>query len=267
VLTGLCVGAWVWVVLRQFPGMGGWGGADAAEALLLVTAVLATVSTVARQVSLQNALMAAGIIGVIGGTAHWASYVTAIPFGPLRFLHATGTSPVQEWFFVPALLWVAVLLNARGVARALLGPASGRPNQGTHLLWMSALLVVTLAMALEPFASTAHHYWLWGDTRLKVTWHTAPLSCLFGWGAVGIIASFAATPCLIIKHPRPGPPPTDPAWLWAMAGTLFAVGNGANGLWPGTAMAVANVGLAMVALWRNRARTDVGGRRQEARRR
>jgi hypothetical protein len=251
-------GAWLWVVLRQFPALPALRTAGWPEALLLVTAAMVTVWTLARQVSLQNALAAAVLVGLVGGTAHWASHATSVPFGPLRFHHALGNSPFQEWFFVPTLLWVVLLLNARGVARALLVTQTPHRNHGLHLLGLSTLLVVAMAMALEPFASTVHRHWLWGETRLPVTWHNVPLSGLFAWGAVSIIASFAATPFLINKHPRPGPPAAEPAWIWAMAGGLFAVGTGAHGLWPAATVGALNAALAVAAGRRVRIRCAAG---------
>jgi hypothetical protein len=243
-------------MLRQIPGLSLLPDASWPEALLLVAALLVTVSTLALQVSLQSALMAAGVIGLVGGSAHWISYVTGVPFGPLQFPHAYGATPFQEWFFVPAVIWVVLLLNARGLARLILEGASKHPHHGYHLLALSILLMVAMAMSIEPFASTVHHYWLWGETRLPVTWQGVPLSCLFAWATVSVIGSFAAGPFLIDKHPRPRPPAREPAWIWALSSGLFAVGTAVHGLWPATIMAGVSGALAVggaVRVWSKRA--------------
>lgn len=235
---------WGLVLLRQFPALSTVGGANWPEAVLLVAVLVVTVSSLAQQISLQSALMGAGMIGMIGSVAHWASYVSGVPFGPLHFPHAYGTTPFQEWFFVPACIWVAMLLNARGLARLILKPLAKHRHHGLHLLGLSTLLVVAMAMVLEPYASTGHRYWFWGDTRLPVTWQNVPLSCLFAWGVVSIIASVAATPVLINKHPRPAAPSGDAALIWAMMSGLFAVGTAVNGLWPATIVGGLNCAIA-----------------------
>ena len=121
-----------------------------------------------------------------------------------------------------------------------------------------------MAMALEPFATAVHHYWLWGETRLPVTWHTVPVSCLFAWASMSIIASLAATPFLIDKHPRPAPPGREPAWIWALMSGLFAAGTALSGLWPATVVAILNAALALgadavVRRRRSRSRAGAGG--------
>jgi len=156
---------------------------------------------------------------------------------------------------VPAVIWVVLLLNARGLARLILEGASKHPNHGYHVLGLSVLLVVAMVMSMEPFASTGHRYWLWGETRLPVTWQGVPLSCLFAWGAVSVIASIAAMPFLIDKHPRPLPPAREPAWIWALLSGLFAIGTAVHGLWPATLMAGVNGALAAgvaFRVWRKR---------------
>jgi hypothetical protein len=247
------------VLVRQLPSVELLVDESWPEAMLLLAGLLVIVSSLARQISLQNALAAAGIVGLVGGAAHWASYVTGVPFGPLQFPHAFGHSPFQEWFFVPAVIWTVVLLSARGVARLLLEPGARNRNHGWHLLGLSVLLVVVMAMALEPYASSVHRYWLWGETRLPVTWQGVPLSCLFAWGVVSVIASFAAAPLLINKHPRPAPPAREPAWIWAMTSGLITVATALHGLWPASAVAAANGALAVgvdLVTWRRRSRSS-----------
>jgi hypothetical protein len=256
-LFGLFLVLWILALGRQLPGLGWLSDARWAEAAWLAAAAFLTVSSLARQISLQNALMAAGVIGLVGGAAHWSSLVTQIPFGPLRFPHAVGLSPFQEWFFVPVLIWVVLLLNARGLARLILRPVAKHPNRGLHLLCLSTCLMLAAALALEPFASAVHRYWLWGQTRLPVTWLGVPLSGLLAWTVVSVIASLAATPFLIDKHPRPAPPDRGPAWIWALLNGLFAVGTAVHGLWPAvvvaTLSAVAATTLGLVD-WRRNAR-------------
>lgn len=260
-LVGVLFLLWAGGWLRQFPDLPFVSAAHWPAAALLVAAGLVTGSTLALQVSLQSALTASAVIGLVGGSAQWLSYVTGVPFGPVQFPHAYGTSPFQEWFFVPALIWVILVLNARGLARLILEPVSTHRNHGLHLLGLSTVLVVAMTMALEPFAGNVHRYWLWGATRLPVTWQGVPLSCLFASGVVNIIASLAATPFLIDKHPRPLPPAFEPGWLWVLMAVLFATGTALHELWPATFVAGLNGVIALGAIlvaWRRRSRSGPG---------
>ncbi len=245
---------WVVVLARQFPALSWLDKADWAEPCLLVAALLFTVSSLARQIPLQNALLAACVIAVVGGAAHWSSAVAGIPFGPIRFPQAQGTTPLQEWFCVPAVLWVVLLLNARGVARLILEPRARHRNHGWHVIGLAAGLMLLMSLALEPFASVVHHYWLWGETRLPFTWQGAPLSALVAWGVVSVIGLMAATPALIDKHPRPARPSTDALWMWVLLSLLLAAGTAVAGLWIPAGVAAANalLALAMFGIARRR---------------
>jgi hypothetical protein len=232
---------WAVVLARQFPSLSWLTKADWAEPSLLVVALLVTVSSLARQIPLQNALLAACVIALAGGAAHWTSSVAGVPFGPIRFPQAQGATPFQEWFCVPAVLWVVLLLNARGVARLLLERRARHRNHGTNIIGLTALLMAVMALVLEPFASVAHHYWLWGETRLPITWQGAPLSALFAWGVVSVISLMLATPALLDKHPRPAPPSTDALLMWILMNLLFGAGTAVAGLRLPAGVALANV--------------------------
>lgn len=237
---------WALVLVRQIPGFSWQAEARWPEAVVLVLAAWVTVAGLARRISLQSALMAAGVIGGLGGAAHWASYVTRVPFGPLQIPCAEGPSPFQGWFVFSGLIWAVLLLNARGLARLILEPVAGHPHHGLRLLVLSAFLMLVLVLAMEPFGSTAHHYWLWGETHLPLSWQGVPLSCVLAWAGVSVIASLAATPFLINKHPRPAPAAREPAWIWTLLSVLFAVGNAVHGLWPAAGVAMGS-GVAAAA--------------------
>jgi hypothetical protein len=244
-------------MLRQFPATRFLPDADWPEGFLLVAALLVTGSAYARHISLQSTLMASCVIGFIGAVAHWISEASAIPFGPIHFPGSLDASPLQETFWVSAMMWVVLLLNARGMARLILTRRSKHRHHGLHLMGVSLLLILLMVMAMEPFASTVHHYWLWGETRLPFTWQGVPLSSLFAWCVVGSVASVAATPFLIAKRPHPLPLTGEPAWLWILISILFAVGTALAGLWPATGVAVLNGALGIwVALLAERRRRD-----------
>lgn len=242
-LLYLFIMAWFLVALREIPGMPFLREAFWLDGVFLVMAMLTTVSTLSRQIPFQNVLMAAPIIALIGAAAHWTSFVSGIPFGPIHVLHANGNSIFQEWIAALALVWVVAVLNARGVAHLLLQSRVGRPNYGLHVMLMTAALVVGLGLGIEPFASRVHRYWLWGETRLPVTWYGAPLTCLFAWGSVTLIALVAATAVLIRKHPSPMAPSLRPLLVWTLLNLLFALAGLVNHLWT---VAATSLGVALV---------------------
>jgi len=93
-----------------------------ADAIVVVLAVASTLVSLAGQLPAQNVALAAAIVGIMGGAIHVLGAFTGIPFGPITYapqsgLRLLGTAP---WFM--PLLWIIIILNARGVARLILRP-------------------------------------------------------------------------------------------------------------------------------------------------
>lgn len=213
---------------HRLPGKPGWP-----EAVLLFTATLATLTALARQLPVQNALLSAVIIAAIGTTAHVFGAVTAIPFGPFRFTEAAGPRIFNLVSWAVPMLWVAVVLNSRGVARLILRPWRKLRAYGFWLIGLTVILTVLLAAALEPFASAVKRYWFWEPTRLPFTWAGAPITSFLGWFVVTLLIMAFAAPPLIDKRARPvsRPPDYQPLILWLLGLVLFATGTALNQLW------------------------------------
>jgi putative membrane protein len=195
------------------------------EAMLVLSVTLTTVVALTGHLPLQNVLLATGIIALIGSAAHALCAVTAIPFGPIAF---SNVGPkffdVLPWS-VP-FLWVAVVLNSRGVARLILRPWRKLRTYGFWLMGVTAVLAVLFDLALEPFASKVRFFWVWRETKFPVSWCGVPIVNFLGWLVTALLILAFAAPALINKQvrPRQSPPDYHPLVVWLLALTLFAVG-------------------------------------------
>lgn len=212
----------------RLPGKPGWP-----EAILLFTAMLATLTALTRQLPVQNVLLAAVIIAALGTVAHGIGALTGIPFGPIQFTEASGPRLFNLVSWAVPMLWVLLVLNARGVARLILRPWRKLRAYGFWLIGLTVVLTVLLAGAFEPFAGPVKRYWLWEPTRLPVTWVGAPITSFLGWFVVTLLIMAFAAPPLIDKRPRPvsRPPDYHPLIVWLLALVLFATGSAMNQLW------------------------------------
>lgn len=213
---------------RQLPGKPGWP-----EALLVFTAMLATLTALARQLPMQNTLLGALVIGGIGTVAHGIGALTAIPFGPFRFMEAAGPRIFDTISWAVPMLWVLVVLNSRGVARLILRPWRKVRAYGFWLIGLTVGLTVLWEAALEPFAVVVKHYWHWQPTRLPITWGSAPLTNFLGWFVATLLIMAFVTPVLIDKRARPAsrPPDYHPLIIWLLALILFGTGAALRQLW------------------------------------
>lgn len=216
----------------RLPGKPGWP-----DAVLVLATTLATLMSLSRQLPGQNVILAALVIGLIGGIIHGVGAATAIPFGPFSYITNAGPKffGVLAWP-VPAI-WIIAILNSRGVARLILRPWRKLRNYGFWLIGLTAALTVLFDLALEPFATRVKHFWIWGPTKFPFAWHGAPLVNFLGWLITALLILAFATPALINKqqHPKKSPPDYHPLGVWLLALALFAIGAAAHKLWPATA--------------------------------
>lgn len=216
------------------PGKPGWP-----EALMLCLAILATISALSRHLPLQNVLLAATVIAFIGGGAHGIGAATAIPFGPFQYMEAIGLQLGYLPWPIP-LLWVAIVLNARGVARLILRPWRKVRAYGFWLMGITIAVTVLTDVALEPFASVVKRYWLWHPTRIPLTWGGAPVTNFMGWLLTASLILAFATPALIDKRVRPKQriPDYHPLIVWVSGIVLCGTGAAIHQLWLATGYCV-----------------------------
>jgi uncharacterized membrane protein len=215
----------------ELPGKPGWP-----EALLLVLATAGTISALARQLPLQNVLLAASVIALMGGAVHALGVTMGIPFGPFLFGAEAGPHLFKTLPWALPLIWVVAILNSRGVARLVLRPWRKIRNYGFWLIGLTALLTTMFDLALDPFAARVKHYWFWLPTKFPVAWQGAPLVNFLGWAAVSLLILAFVTPVLINKNPVRRTPDFHPLAVWLGAILLFGLAAGLHGLWPAAAL-------------------------------
>jgi len=219
---------WQTISQQPLPGKPGW-----AEALLVITLTLTTLANLSRQLPGQNVLLAAAIIGVVGGIAHAIGAATAIPFGPFAYADSCGPRFFNTLAWPIPALWIIIVLNSRGVARLILRPWRKLKNYGFWLIGITTALVILFDLALEPFASQVNRYWLWLPTTFPINWQGVPLVNSLGWLVATLLMLVFATPPLINKQSRSRKtvPDYHPLIVWLLGLGLFATGAGTHQLW------------------------------------
>jgi len=224
------------VVPIRLPGKPGWP-----EAVLILAALLPTLISYTRWLPLQNVLLAAVVIGLMGGGIHAVGAATAIPFGPFSYTESAGPRILGMLAWPLPFLWIIVILNSRDVARLILRPWRKLRSYGFWLIGVTVVLTVLFAVAFEPFAVAVKRYWLWHPTRLPLTWGGAPMTNFLGWFVTALLILAFATPALIDKRQQRStnrPPNHHPLIIWLLAVVLFAVGAATKQLWLATGVSI-----------------------------
>lgn len=223
------------ITRSALPGNPGWP-----EALLVIVTTLATLVSLARILAGQNVLLAAAIIGLLGGIAHGMGAKTAFPFGPFVFSEAAGPQFFNVLAWPMPLIWIIAILNARGVAKLILRPWRKLKSYAFWLIGVTATLVVLFDLALEPYAAYVNRYWLWLPTKFPFTWYGAPIVNFFGWVLTALLILAFTTPSLSKKPARTNKNRLDyhPLVVWLLALALFATCAFQNQLWPAAGLCV-----------------------------
>jgi uncharacterized membrane protein len=209
------------------------GNARWPDGLLVVLTTATVLASLTRQLPAQNVMLASAIIAFLAGAAQTLGALTAIPFGPYFYTDKIGQQVFHPLPWAVPLLWIAVILASRGVARLMLRPWRKTQTYGFRLIGLTTLLVVLLDVGLEPFATRVKHFWFWNPTKLKFDWYSTPWVNFFGWAVTALLILAFATPSLINKKPMPQPPPDySPLIVWLLLNLLFATGAAMHQLWP-----------------------------------
>jgi uncharacterized membrane protein len=201
------------------------------EAVLVLAATAASMIGLARQLPMQNVLLASFIIAGIGGAAHTINALTHVPFGPYLYTGAAG----PRWFGVLPwpipLIWIVAILSSRGVSRLILRPWQQTHRYGFWVIGFTVLLSLIFDLGLEMFAVKINHLWLREPLRFMPEWYGTPLTHLLAWIVVTLLILALATPSLIRKSPAQAPPDYQPLAVWMSLNTFFAVAAAAHQLW------------------------------------
>ena len=215
----------------DLPGKPSWP-----EALLILLATISSITALARQLPLQNVLLAAAVIALIGGAVHALGVTTGIPFGPFLFGVEAGARLFKTLPWMVPLIWVVAVLNSRGVVRLILRPGEKSDNYGFWLIGLTAGLTMLFDLAFDPFASRVKHYWLWMPTKFPLTWQGAPLVNFPGWAIVALLMLAFVTPAFINKNPQRRAPDFHPLAVWLGAILLFGSASALHGMWAAVAL-------------------------------
>jgi uncharacterized membrane protein len=215
----------------DLPGRAGWP-----DALLILLATVSTITALARQLPLQNVLLAASVIALMGGAVHALGVTMGIPFGPFIFGADAGLQLCKTLPWAMPLIWVVAIMNSRGVVRLILRPWRKIRSYGFWLIGLTAVLTMLFDLAFDPFASRVKHYWLWMPTKFPVTWQGAPLVNSFSWAAVALLMLVFVTPALINKNPARRVPDFHPLAVWLGAILLFGIASAMHGMWVAVAL-------------------------------
>jgi uncharacterized membrane protein len=163
---------------------------------------------------LQNVLLAAFVIALMGGAVHALGVTMGIPFGPFLFGPEAGPQLFKTLPWAMPFIWVVAVLNSRGVVRLIL-----RPWRKLRSLWLLAHRPDggaddAVRPRIRPVRSRVKHYWLWMPTKFPVAWQGAPLVNFLSWAAVTLLMLALVTPALINKNPARRVPDFHPLAVW-----------------------------------------------------
>ena len=234
---------WVLLVLRvQLPAQGRW-----IEALLPILAAATSVLALGRRLPFQNVLMAVVVILGLSTAIVAVGALSGVPFGPVVYSDGLGERVFTVVPWPMPLLWVALIINGRGVARLIMRPWRKTNFYGYWVIGLACALAVLFDLGLEPFAVHVKGWWIWLSGVATLSWHTAPWVNSLGWFIAALAILALAIPWLINKQPIKQPMDYQPLVVWLLLNLWVATGNALHGLW--WAVGVTLVGNAVAAVY------------------
>lgn len=201
------------------------------ETVVLFLALATTLISLSGQLPAQNVLLAAVIIGVMGGGIQLISSLTGIPFGPVVYTQDAGPQLFSSMSWAMPFVWIIAILNARGVARLIMRPWRKLRIYGYWVIGLTAMLALFFDAGLEPYATHVKHYWLWRPTKLSVDWCGTPLSDFLGWLVTALLVLAFSTPSLMKKKPSKSVLNYHPLIVWVSLNALFVAASFSQHLW------------------------------------
>ncbi|HZV35414.1 MAG TPA: carotenoid biosynthesis protein [Verrucomicrobiae bacterium] len=219
---------------------------------IIVLAFAATLLRLARTLPWQNVIASAASIAILSGIFQAIGASTGIPFGPFFYTEKLGWLVFGQVPWPMQLLWVVILLNARGVARLILRRWQNSPNHGLWVIAFASLLAGLFDAGVEPIASHANHWWIWKPSRTTLLWYGAPWVNFAGWMVTSFFILALTTPWLIDKKSSDKPPlDFQPLIVWTALMLLLAFGNLTHHLFAATVFSIATaLAVAFAALFR-----------------
>jgi hypothetical protein len=194
---------------------------DWLDASLLILTVVFTVGGLARELPLQNAIMATVVVAFMSALGWIIGAKIGIRLGPV-FHGDRFSSPMVGILPWPVpLLGAVMVLNSRQVARLIFRRWPDLPNRGLWTIGLASLLALAIEMALERYASGAKRFWISG---------TVPWLTLAARLVVTVLILVASVPWLIDKRGI-GDRVVNlfPPWLWLAVALFLSAANAACG--------------------------------------
>jgi uncharacterized membrane protein len=228
-----------------------WPGSLWACGLFTVLATAATLFNLARTLPAQNVIAAAVLIALMSGIAEAINARLHIPFGARTFSESLDPRLLGVAWPMP-FIWIAAILNSRGVARLTLRPWRKTSKYGLWVIGLACALTVVFDFNLEPFAA-ANSWWIWQMPKSVPAWQTAPWTNFPAWAVVALLILAFTTPWLINKQQRPrsAPPDFQPLTLWLLLNLLPVAGDAAHRLWLPAVLALLLTGTVSTLAVRN----------------
>jgi putative membrane protein len=201
------------------------------EGLWLVLGVLTSLLALGKRLPLQNVAMAAVLISLISGGILAVGTLSGVPFGPFLYSDLLGEKLLEILPWSVPLIWMVVIINARGVARLIMRPWRKTNYYGYWVIGFTCLLAVWFDLGLEPFAVFVKEYWIWRIARPALHWYTAPWVNSLGWFVTVLAVLAFTTPWLINKQPVKQPIDYHPLIVWLLLNACLMAGNAAHHLW------------------------------------
>jgi len=191
--------------------------------LLVVLATGITIVSLSRELPAQNSIFASILIAAIAIIIQ----VVVAHGGPSLGQYFNPLQPDDKLFhklvWAAPLLWVVVLLNARGVARLILQSARRTKNYGIWVLVVTVLLVMFWQLGFEPLVNKfkANHY---GTSKnIHEGWYG---NSWFNFVKLAVIVSatlLLVTPSLINKSPKETRLSVQPLFIWLLLSSLVII--------------------------------------------
>ncbi len=220
--------AWAWLS----PGV--WGFAAATLAVGL-----------SRRLPVQNVVSIACIGGGIAVAIELLNGTTQIPFGQRTLGERHGPVAYGLGWYQP-LLWLAMAISCRGVARLAVRPWRKLQYYGIWVMAVATLLALALAMSHEAAGGGAG-WWRRENRPGTSTWYECPWASMLGWILTTLVVYAFTTPWFLNKQGIKQPTDWHPLVVWTGLMVWLLALNLAQQHWAAVVMGAGAVGLGMGA--------------------
>lgn len=244
----LFVATWVLALVQFWTATPRLVSHHSALGLLVAASAASSIASLCRQLPAQNAIFGAVLIGLVTGTIQAFNASIGIPFGPMEYHRENiGQFVFGALPWALPLVWILMILNARGVARLILRSRRRKPNYGFWVMGATVALVVVFQFSFQPYATIVEDFWIWKLTKLSSSWYSTPWTNFLGTAVMTLLILLFVTPLFINKSPNQKPPAYHPLIMWELLSCLFLTGLLARHLWGAAVFTIAQMTFVIAA--------------------